>query len=86
MKTDKKLTQITENLKVLIEFMMDQTNNSKFSPVQKDTSTPPEPTNAVPANRRDPPLDRGYYTKIGGMWTLKHDISLPKLYELLINI
>ena len=24
--------------------------------------------------------------KINGMWTLKHETSLPKLYEILINI
>ena len=30
-KNDEKLTQITEMLKVLTAFMMDQTNNSEFS-------------------------------------------------------
>ena len=40
----------------------------------------------VPANSRDPPLGRGNSTKIGGMWTLKHEISSPKFYELLIMI
>ena len=86
--TDEKITKITEDLKVFtatITSMMDQTNNSKFSPSQKDTSTPPDPTTVVPANRRDPPLDRGHYTKIGGMRTLKNDISSPKFYELLIK-
>ena len=39
----------------------------------------------VPANRRDPPLEGGNYTKIGGMCTLKHDISSPKLYKHLIK-
>ena len=29
-KTDEKLTQITENFKVLTAFIMDQTNNSKL--------------------------------------------------------
>ena len=56
MKTDEKLTQITENLRVLTAFIMDQTHNSKFSPDQKNTSTPPEPTTVVPDNRRDIPL------------------------------
>ena len=41
MKTDEKLAQITEDLKVLTATttsMIDQTNNSKLSPAQKDTS------------------------------------------------
>ena len=88
MKTDEKITKITEDLKVLTESitsMMDQTNNSKFSPAQKDTLNPPDPTIVVPDSRRDPPLDGGHTTKIGGMWNLKHEISSPKLYELLIK-
>ena len=85
MKTDEKLTHITENLRYLTEFMMDQTNNYKFSPAQKDTLTPLDPTNLVLDNRRDPSLDGRYYTKNGCMWTLKHEISSPKFYELLIK-
>ena len=87
-KTDEKLTNITEDLKVLtvtITSMMDQTNNSKLSPSQKDTSTPPNPTTIVLANSRAPPLYRGHFTKIGGMWNLKHETSSPKLYELIIK-
>ena len=83
--TDEKLTHITEMLKVLTAFMMDQTNNSEFSPDQKDTMTPPEPTTVVSDNRRDPPLEGGNYTKIGGMWTFKHEIISPKFYKLLIK-
>ena len=30
-------------------------------------------------------MEGGHYTKLGGMWTLKHRISSPKLYELLIK-
>ena len=40
----------------------------------------------VPTNRRYPPLEGGQSTKIGGMWTLKHDIRSPKFYALLITI
>ena len=82
---DEKLTNIIENLKFLTVFMMDQTNNSELSPSQKYTLTPLEPNNLVLSNRRDPPLDGGDSTKIGGMWTLKHEISSPKCYELLIR-
>ena len=30
-------------------------------------------------------LEGGHSTKIRGMWTLKHEISSPKFYELLIK-
>ena len=36
MKTDEKITQLTETLNNLTAFMMDQTNNSKSSPTHKD--------------------------------------------------
>ena len=88
MKTDEKPTKITENLKILtatIISMMDQTNNSKFSPAMKNKLNPPDPTTVVPANRSDSSLDRVLSTKIDGIWTLKHEISSPKLYELLIK-
>ena len=83
--TDEKLTQTTENLKFLIAFIMDHTNNSKFSTAQKDTLTALDHTTAVPDNRRDPPLDGVHSTKIGGMWTLKHEIISQKFYEILIK-
>ena len=40
----------------------------------------------VPANKNATPLEGGCSTKIGGMWNLKHEISSPKFYEILINI
>ena len=85
MKTDEKLTHLTENLQVLAALMMDQTNISKYSPTQKDASTPPDPTTVIPTKRRDSPLEGGKSIKIGGMWTLKHEIRSPKFYELLIK-
>ena len=42
-------------------------------------------TTAVLANKKDPPLEGGYSTKIWGMWTLKHDIISPKLYVILVK-
>ena len=39
----------------------------------------------VPDNKKDPTLEGGHSTKIGGMWTLKHEIKSPKLYKLLIK-
>ena len=59
MNTDEKLTQVTKTLKYLTAFVMNQTNNSKFSPAHKDALTTLEPTTVVPANRSAPPLDGG---------------------------
>ena len=69
------MEDIKEILKVFTTFMMDQTNISKSSPYQKDTSTTPEPTTVVQTNRRATSLEGGYSTKIVGMCTLKHEIS-----------
>ena len=58
----------------LTTFMIDQTNISKSSPAQKDTSTPPDPTTTVQTNRKAPPLEGGISDKIGGdcllVWTV----------------
>ena len=83
--TDEKLKVLTENLKKLTTFMMDQTNIPKSSLAKKYTLTPPEPTTVVQTNTRDPPLEGGNSSDIGGMLTLKHEISSPKVYVLLIN-
>ena len=85
MNTDEKLTHLTENINNLTAFMIDQNNIPKSSPTQKDTSNPPAPTTLVPIKRRDPSLEGGHYTKIGGMWTLKHEINSPKFYDILIK-
>ena len=88
MKTDEKLTKITEDLKFLTAnttSVMDRTNNSKLSPEQNDLSNPTDPTAVFPANTRASPLDEGKSNKIGGMRTLKHETTLPKVYELLIK-
>ena len=69
----------------MIAAIMDQTNTLKYSPYQKDSPKPPDPITVVPANSRATSLNHGKYTKHGGMWTLKHDIKSPKLYEILIK-
>ena len=38
-----------------------------------------------PDNKEASPLEGVYSMKIGVTWTLKHDISSPKFYELLIK-
>ena len=56
------------------------------SPTHKDTLTSPEPTTVVSDNMMYPPLDGVHSTKTSGMWTLKHKISSPKFYELILKI
>ena len=65
--------------------MMDQIKISRSSPDKKDTPKAQYTTTVVPSNKKDPSLEGGHYKKIGGMCTLKHEISSPKLYELLIK-
>ena len=64
---------------------MDQINIYKSSPDQKDSPKDQYPTNVIPDDRRSPQLDGGHSTKIGGIWTIKHEIISPKFYELLVN-
>ena len=66
------IKDIKETLRTFATFMTDQTNISKYSPAQKDTLTPPDPTTTVQTNRRAPPLEGEISDKFGGMWTLKH--------------
>ena len=65
--------------------LLNQFNNMSSSPTQKDTSNPLDPTTVVPTNRSDIPLEGGQYNRIGGMWNLKHEISSPKFYDILIK-
>ena len=80
------IKDIKESINKLTTFMMDQTNIQKSSSAQKDTTTTPDPTTTVQTNRKAPPLEGGISDKIGGMWTLKHNISSPSFYEILIKI
>ena len=70
----------------MIEQNMDQNQNSNSYPDNMDSPNYQDPTNLVQVKNKDKPLEVGHYMKIGGMWTLKHEISSPKLYELLIKI
>ena len=79
------MKDIKETLKTFTAFIMDRANMSKSSPYQKDTSTPPDPTTTVQTNKRDPPLEGEISENIGGMWTLKYEISSTRFYELLIK-
>ena len=89
--TNEKMTKMSDDFKTMFSVLLDhikksnQINTMSSSPTQKDTSTTPDPTTVVPDNRRAPPLEGGHSTKIGGIWTLKHEIIPPKFYELLIK-
>ena len=58
---------------------------SRYSPEKKNSQKALDPTTAVRANKKAPSSEGGNSTKNGGMWTLKHEIRTPKLYELLIE-
>ena len=64
---------------------MNHINMLKYSPSHRYSTKPQDPTTVGTDSRRDPPLDYGHSTKIEGIWTLKHEIISPKLYELLIK-
>ena len=51
------IKDIKETLKTFATFMMYQTNISKPSLAQKDTSTPQDPTTTVQTNRKAPTLE-----------------------------
>ena len=84
--TTDNIKQLTETLNQFLAGLKDKNNISKSSPAQKDTSTPPDPTTTFQTNKKAPPLEGGIYKNIGGMWTLKHEISSPRFHELLIKI
>ena len=83
--TTENIKQITETRNQVLAEIKDKNNISKSSPAHKDTLTPLDPTTTVQTNRRAPPLEGGISENIGGMWTLKHEISSPRFYEILIN-
>ena len=65
--------------------MMDQIKFLNLSLDKMDSPKAQDPTTLLPANNNTPPLEGGNSTKIGAMWTLKHEIISPKFYELLIK-
>ena len=82
---DEKKKNLIEDLTAMIASMMGQIKFSEYSPNKKDSPKGQDTTILVLDNKRYPPLEGGHSTKIGGMWTLKHDIGSPKSYEILIN-
>ena len=69
------------NIKTFINKVLGNNQNSLTD--NMDSTKAHYSTNVVPYNKKDTPLEDGNYTKNGGMWTLKHEIISPKLYEIL---
>ena len=80
-KQDSKLKNIT----AMIKNMMDHNQNLNYSPYNIYSPKDQGNTTVVPNNKRSQTLEGGYSTNNGCMRTIKHEIILPKLYELLIN-
>ena len=70
----------------MITLMMDKIKISKYSPDRKYSPKTQDPNTVVLDNKKASSLEGGHSKKIGGMWTLKHEISSPKFYEFLIKI
>ena len=83
--SDEKMNKLTEDLTAIISSGMDKIKSSKASPYNMDSTKSQNPTTVVPDNKKDTPLEDGNYTKTGGMWAFKHEISSPELNELFIN-
>ena len=79
------MNNLRSDITLMIASIMDQIKILKSSSGTNYSPKAQDPTTVVPANKRDQPLQDGHYKKIGGMWTLKHEISSPKLYELLTD-
>ena len=83
--SDEKIKNLIEYLTAMIISVMDQNKISKSSLENKYSPKAQDNTTVVPAYKRAPTLDSEHYINIGGMWNIKHDIRLPKFYEILIN-
>ena len=82
---DQKMNNLTEDLIAMLVSIMDQIKISNSSLYKKDPTKSQDPNTVVLANKKAPPLEGGNYKNIGGMWTIKHDISSQKFYGILIN-
>ena len=80
-----KMKKLTEDLIEMIISMMYQIKISKSSEDKKNSTKYQDPTTVFLDKNMAWPLEGEHSTKNGGMWTLKHEISSPKFYELLIN-
>ena len=79
------MKNLTEDPIERITSVMDQIKISKSSPENKDSQKSQDPNTVVPDKNKAPPLEGVHSTKIGGIWNLKHEISSPKFYKLIIK-
>ena len=79
------MKKLTEDLTPTIASIMDHIKIPKSSSENKDSPKDQDITTVVLANKKAPTLEGGYSKRIGGMRSLKHETSLPKLCELLIK-
>ena len=64
---------------------MNQIKISNESPDNMDSTKSQYPTTEVLYSNKSPPSEGEDSKTIGGVWTLNHEISSPKFYELLIK-
>ena len=83
---NEKMKKLTKYLTAMITLMMDKIKISKYSPDRKYSPKTQDPNTVVLDNKKASSLEGGHSKTIGGMWTLKHEISSPKFYEFLIKI
>ena len=84
-KLDKKDSKL-DNIIEIIKNIMYQNQNSNYPPENMDSPYDQGTTTVFLDEKKALPLEGGNSTKNGYLGTLKHDIRLPKFYELLINI
>ena len=78
-----KTKKLTADIIGMIASMMDNINFQKSSPYKKYSTMAQDPTNLVPDNKKALLLGGENSKKDGGIWTHKHELSSPRLYELL---
>ena len=75
-------SDITEIKKTFTQIMDHKCNSL---PENMDSPKAQDHDTRVLTNKKDTPLEGGHYMVIVGIRTLKHEISSPKFYELLIK-
>ena len=83
--SDGEIINLTEDFKEMLSAITYNINTLKLLPNKKESPNILDPTTLGPDNNRDQPLDSGQPKKIGGMFTLKHEISSPKFKKLFIK-
>ena len=85
-KIDSDFTKMNSGINKIKKMSTDMTSQKHISsPVNMDSPKYQDPDTVVSTNKKYPPLEGGNSTKHCDMWTLKHEISSPKFYELLVK-